>query len=92
MLDNESYVETGNQPTATSGKTNLTAVASACGFDQVSDVTDAAGIDALIKNIHNGSGLSFTTVKIINESLPLAFPFSFDGAEAFNRFRAAATR
>jgi thiamine pyrophosphate-dependent acetolactate synthase large subunit-like protein len=90
VLDNESYVETGNQPTATSGKTNLTAVAAACGFEYVSDVTDASGVDGLIKTVYEARSLNFTTVKIINESLPLVFPFSFDGAEAFNRFQIAA--
>lgn len=92
VLDNESYVETGNQPTATSGKTNLTAVAAACGFEHVSDVTDASGIDGLVKTVSQAQNLTFTTVKIINESLPLAFPFSFDGAQAFNRFQIAAMR
>ncbi|MGC1443013.1 MAG: thiamine pyrophosphate-dependent enzyme [Burkholderiaceae bacterium] len=91
VLDNESYVETGSQPTATAGKTNLEAVAAGCGFEVSRTITKADEVDSLRALIVSGPGPNFVNVKIDAENLPLAFPHSFDGATAINRFRTAAT-
>lgn len=89
VLDNEAYVETGNQPTATAGKTHLHQVASGCGFTQSTLITEASEIGGLRQTILEQPGPNFVTVKIAPESLPLAFPHSFDGVTAINRFRDA---
>ncbi len=89
VLDNQSYVETGNQPTATAGVTNLPAVATACGIAKAREYSSESDSEALIQFVRTDSGPVFANVKIVAESLPLAFPFSFDGVTAMDRFRAS---
>lgn len=90
VLDNESYVETGSQPTATAGPTDLEAVARGCGISLTRTVTSEDEIDALRELILNTPGPIFANVKVVPEELPLVFPDTFDGATAINRFRDAA--
>ena len=89
VLDNESYAETGNQPTATAGRTDLVAVARGCGFTETSSVTDETEVAALRDKVYNATGPVFANVKVAIERLPLSFPYSFDGVTAVNRFRGA---
>ena len=89
VLDNESYVETGSQPTATAGPTNLEVVAQGCGFTTTCTTKEEHEIAQLKELVLNQSGPVFANVKIVAESLPLVFPHSFDGVTAMNRFRDA---
>ena len=88
-LDNESYVETGSQPSATAGPTDLEAVARACGFVHTCSVADETPLDDIRVMVWEGEGPLFVNIKIAAEALPLVFPYSFDGAMAMNRFRGA---
>ena len=88
-LDNESYVETGSQPSATAGPTDLEAVARACGFVHTRAVVDETPLDDIRVMVWEGEGPLFVNIKIGAEALPLVFPYSFDGAMAMNRFRGA---
>ena len=88
-LDNESYVETGSQPSATAGPTDLEAVARACGFVNTCSVADETPLDDIRVMVWEGEGPLFVNIKIVAEALPLVFPYSFDGAMAMNRFRGA---
>ena len=88
-LDNESYVETGSQPSATAGPTDLEAVARACGFVHTRAVVDETPLDDIRVMVWEGEGPLFVNIKIVAEALPLGFPYSFDGAMAMNRFRGA---
>ena len=88
-LDNESYVETGSQPSATAGPTDLAAVARACGFVHTRSVVDETPLDDIRVMVWEGEGPLFVNIKIVVEALPLVFPYSFDGAMAMNRFRGA---
>ena len=88
-LDNESYVETGSQPSATAGPTDLEAVARACGFVHTRAVVDETPLDDIRVMVWEGEGPLFVNIKIVAEGLPLVFPYSFDGAMAMNRFRGA---
>ena len=88
-LDNESYVETGSQPSATAGPTDLEAVARACGFVHTRAVVDETPLDDIRVMGWEGEGPLFVNIKIAAEALPLVFPYSFDGAMAMNRFRGA---
>ena len=88
-LDNESYVETGSQPSATAGPTDLEAVARACGFAHTRSVVDETPLDDIRVMVWEGEGPLFVNIKIVAEALPLVFPYSFDGAMAMNRFRGA---
>lgn len=92
VLDNESYVETGSQPTATAGPTDLEAVARGCGIATTCNVTKDEEVDALRDMMRDAPGPVFANVKVHAEALPLAFPHSFDGATAANRFRDAAVK
>ena len=90
VLDNEAYLETGGQPTATAGKTNLEEVAKGCGIPLTQTITCFDKITNLRETIHSNPCASFSVVKISDENLPLVFPPSFDGATAMNTFRNAA--
>ena len=90
-LDNEAYAETGGQPTATAGPTDLAAVARGCGVAETRTVTEEADIPGLRDAVLNAPGPVFVVVKVAAEALPLVFPHSFDGVTAMNRFRSAAT-
>ncbi len=92
VLDNESYVETGSQPTATAGSTDLEAVARGCGIATTRKVTREAELGELRELVLGAPGPVFALVKIVPEALPLVFPHSFDGATAINRFRGALVR
>ena len=91
VLDNEAYFETGGQPTATAGPTNLELIAQGAGFINTVTIDSESELPALREVVCNESGLYFATIKIVTEQLPLVFPHSFDGVTAINRFREAAT-
>ena len=91
VLDNEAYVETGSQPTATAGPTDLEAVARGCGIPTTRTVTKESEIGALRDMVRDAPGPVLANVKIVAEALPLVFPSTFDGATAINEFRGAAT-
>ena len=91
VLDNEAYSETGGQPTATAGPTDLEQVAKGAGFTNTQSVTHDSALPALREMIRGTRGPHFANIKIIAEELPLVFPYSFDGVTAINRFRDAAT-
>lgn len=88
-LDNESYVETGSQPSATAGPTDLEAVARGCGIVTTGTTTKDSEVNLLRDMIYDAPGPVFMNVKVIAETLPLVFPESFDGVTAVNRFRNA---
>jgi thiamine pyrophosphate-dependent acetolactate synthase large subunit-like protein len=87
VQDNGAYVETGGQATATAGVTDLEAVARGAGFVNARTVTEESELEGLRQDIYQSPGLMFVTIKIEAEALPLAFPHSFDGAVAINRFQ-----
>lgn len=89
VLDNHSYVETGNQPTATAGRTDLQSVAQGCGFTHTLKITTEAELPSLRELTRQGPGPLYANVEINAEQLPLAFPYSFDGVTAIDRFRKA---
>jgi thiamine pyrophosphate-dependent acetolactate synthase large subunit-like protein len=89
VMDNESYVETGGQPTATSGPTDLEAVARGCGIATTATVTREDEAEKLRDLLLNAPGPVLVNVKVDPEALPLVFPHTFDGATAINRFRDA---
>ena len=89
VLDNEVYGETGGQPTATAGCTDLVSMARGAGFSSASEVSRDSELRELRKIIRNGKELHFANVKVVTESLPLVFPYSFDGVTSINRFRDA---
>lgn len=91
VMDNESYVETGGQPTATASGTDLEAVARGCGIATARTVTRDDELESLRDFMRSAPGPAFANVKVAAEALPLAFPHSFDGVTAINRFRGAAT-
>lgn len=91
VMDNECYVETGGQPTATAGPTDLEIIAQGAGIANTRTVREAEELAGLREWMCEAPGPVFANLKIVKEALPLAFPHSFDGATAINRFRDAAT-
>ena len=90
VLDNESYAETGGQPTATSGPTDLELMAQGAGFASTSTIRHDSELSTLREILRAPNVLHFANIKIATEQLPLVFPHSFDGVTAVNRFRDAA--
>ena len=86
VLDNESYVETGSQPTATAGKTDLELIAKGSGISNSYTVRQEDDYNKIMKTIYEGVGPSFIVVKCIAKATPLVFPHSFDGSVSINRF------
>lgn len=91
VLDNETYSETGGQPTATAGPTDLELIARGAGIAKSRTITRESELPELREIIRTTSGLHFAAIKIVAQELPLVFPHSFDGVTAINRFRTAAT-
>ena len=92
VLDNQSYAETGNQPTATAGVTDLNTIARGCGFDSTMRIESMQELAACKETLTAGQGLHFASIRVKVEKLPLSFPFSFDGAAQFNHFQAHVNR
>lgn len=92
VMDNESYIETGGQPTATAGPTDLEAVARGAGIGETCTIHEESELDMLRERMLNAPGPFFANVKVVAEALPLVFPHSFDGVAAIDRFRAASLR
>ena len=86
VLDNESYVETGSQPTATAGKTDLELVAKGSGISNSYTVNSEDGYDKIMNTVYNEDGPSLIVIKCQAKATPLVFPHSFDGSVSINRF------
>ena len=86
VMDNESYVETGSQPTATAGKTDLEIVAKGSGISNSYTIKNEKDYDRLIKTIYEEAGPSLVVAKCKAKATPLVFPHSFDGSVSINRF------
>ena len=89
VLDDEAYLATGIQPTATAGPTDLEAVARGCGFATTCTVTTDAQVDSLRDMAFNARGPALANVKVVAEALPMVLPETFDGVTALNEFRDA---
>ena len=80
VLDNERHGETGMQPTHTAHRTDLAAAAAACGFAEVRQVADEAGLRAALPLVHETPGPTSSpcpdllTVKVHAEPLPRVLP------------------
>lgn len=86
VIDNETYTETGRQPTATGLGTDLSAVAAACGFARTAMIrtdTEAKGLGQLL---FREPGPVCAVVKVVDEDLPMSVP-PRDGGYLKTRFR-----
>ena len=88
VLDNESYGETGMQPTHTASGADLTAMAQAAGFPVSALVRDEEALAPAVDLARDARGPVFITIKIRAESPPLVLP-PRDGEILKQRFRAA---
>ena len=88
VLDNELYGETGRQQTHTAFKTDLAAVALACGFPSASTIRTQPDVDSLRNHVHESKALSLTVVKVALTDDPAALP-PREGSFLKNRMREA---
>jgi len=88
VLDNERFGETGNQKTHTAGRTDLAAVARACGIDDVRTITTLDQVDQLRNDVHRATAPLVAIIKIGAEPEPKALP-PRDGPFLAHRTRAA---
>lgn len=86
VLDNERYGETGSQKTHTAAGVDLTAVAKGCAIPTCLTVRTEAEVHALRREVYEGQGPVFATVKIDREALPFVLPPA-DGVILTTRFR-----
>ncbi|NQU58215.1 MAG: aldehyde dehydrogenase [Rhodospirillales bacterium] len=87
-FDNERYGETGMQFTHTSAKTDLAAVASACGIPVATTVRSQEELEAALPYILEGAGPLYHVIKVRAEKLEFVLPPK-DGVHLKNRFRQA---
>ena len=88
VMDNERFGETGHQRTHTAMRTDLAAVASACGIDHAYIVRHEAELGRLRQDIHHLDELVFAVVKVSPEDQPRVLP-PRDGAYLTHRLRQA---
>ena len=88
ILDNEQYGETGHQPTHTGARTDLAAVAQACGIHKTSVITEEEELSTLRSEIHTYDGPLVAVLKIANREVPRVLP-PIDGPFLTHRMRAA---
>jgi thiamine pyrophosphate-dependent acetolactate synthase large subunit-like protein len=88
VLDNQSYGETGRQPTHTAMGVDLAAVAGGCGIRRARTVRQAGELAALRDDLHICDEVVFAVVKIAPEDLPRVLP-PRDGPYLAQRLRAA---
>ncbi len=87
-FDNERYGETGMQLTHTSAKTDLAAVAAACGIKVVGSVSTQEELKAALPDILSAPGPVYHVVKVRAEKLDFVLPPK-DGVHLKDRFRRA---
>jgi thiamine pyrophosphate-dependent acetolactate synthase large subunit-like protein len=88
-LDNGHYGETGGQKSHTSGRTDLSIIATGCGIADVRTITTMAEVEKLAERINRvGDGPVFATVKVSNDELPRILP-QRDATFLKNRVRIA---
>ncbi|WP_375457822.1 thiamine pyrophosphate-dependent enzyme [uncultured Enterovirga sp.] len=86
VLDNERYGETGMQKTHTAAGVDLTGVAKACAIPTCLTIRNPEDVAGLRREVYEGAGPVFATVKIDPEALPFVLPPA-DGVILATRFR-----
>jgi thiamine pyrophosphate-dependent acetolactate synthase large subunit-like protein len=88
VLDNNSYGETGMQPSHTEAGIDLVAMARACRFAQARAVSRLEEADDIRTLLHVGEGPVFVSARIKSEETPRILPLR-DGHAIKQRFMAA---
>jgi thiamine pyrophosphate-dependent acetolactate synthase large subunit-like protein len=88
VLDNETFGETGGQPTHTAGLADLAGMARGAGIPTVVEAADEAAMPPLLEAVRSAPGPVFAVVKVALETLPLVMPPK-DGAFLKDRLRRA---
>src|SRR5262245_40020932 len=88
VLDNQSYGETGMQPSHTARGVDLAAIAKASNFELAETIYTLAELDAWFGEIGNVAAPVLAVIKVTTSRPPLRFPLR-DGTHIKNRFREA---
>lgn len=88
VLDNETYGETGGQPTNTAKGTDLAGMARAAGIAQSWTLTRSNDVEPALQRLRSDKGPLFCVAKVRFEELPLVLPPK-DGVILRERFRKA---
>jgi thiamine pyrophosphate-dependent acetolactate synthase large subunit-like protein len=88
VMDNELYAETGRQPTATAGPTDLAKVAEGAGFRAAMTIASPGEFETAKDILLGGDGPVLVVAKVAVRSYGApAEPQTRDGAWQVNRFR-----
>jgi thiamine pyrophosphate-dependent acetolactate synthase large subunit-like protein len=86
VFDNAVYESSGSSPTATSGRTDLVAVAKAAGFPRAQWATDVEGFAGAVKEALAGNELTFIGAKVEHGIIPGIASPTMDDTENKYRF------
>ncbi|GIS65875.1 MAG: hypothetical protein CM1200mP4_2230 [Rhodospirillaceae bacterium] len=73
VMDNESYAETGGQPTATAGPTDLEQVARGCGIKETATFQNEEETEEIRKMVYGRAGPVFMNIKVFAKPPDLVF-------------------
>jgi len=88
ILDNQSYGETGMQPSHTARGVDLAAIAKASNFECAHTIYTRSELDAWIETTGKITAPTFAVIKVTTSRGPMRFPLR-DGTHIKNRFREA---
>jgi len=88
IIDNERFGETGGQLGHTALRTDLVAVAKACGLENALGITKLEDVERFAPLVEQMQGLQFVSIKVDPGIRPKVLPTT-DGIELKNRFRRA---
>ncbi len=88
VLDNERFGETGEQQSLTAGPADIAAMARGAGIARVADVSDEAGVEAMIDALYSAEGPVLCVAHVARGEDPKVLP-EWDGRKQVVAFRAA---
>lgn len=91
IIDNERFGETGGQLGHTALRTDLVAVAKACGLENALGITRLEDVECFAPLVEQMQGLQFVSIKVDPTTRPKVLPTT-DGIELKNRFRRAVSK
>ena len=91
VLDNQSFGETGEQPSLTAGPADIAALARGAGIPRVGQAATESELDPMIETLYRASGPVLCTARVARGEDPKVLP-PWDGPQQVASFRRAIGR